>query len=210
MESQHREQLRELNETVAKIEAETAPLRDQEQDAHRRFDALATDQKRTNAAVKRAEIEQRNLQELIEKRQAAYADLEQPKEDRQKLLDEISSFDKQLPGVIERFKQGRTRLEQLQRPVADAEEALLAVRGQVSERMARSGALRAEAEQLARTFASAVGTASQEVEEEARQLQEAWAALGEQVLAGGVEGTGRVQGTLFFMMRRSPPGWMSY
>ncbi|MBW2276623.1 MAG: hypothetical protein JRF63_03965 [Deltaproteobacteria bacterium] len=181
IESQQQGKTAEIEQGIARLETESAPIVQQEAEASKRLDALRTDRKRVEAKLKRAEIERRNLSELVEKRQQAYADLEKPKEERQKLLADITRFESDLKPINQRIEAARDELQTFEKPVADAEGALTAIRGQVSEKLAQISALRDEAGQLGREFGTAVGDAAVFVQEESKRADDAWAAIGEQV-----------------------------
>jgi chromosome segregation ATPase len=189
LETEHRGKLGRLEQAIAQIEAEARPFRQQEAEASRRLDALRTDRQRAEAKVKRAEIERRNLADLIEKRQAAYADLKKPEAERRQLLADITGFENQLGPVNGRIEQHRAEVVTFDKPVADAEAALTAVRGRVSEKTAQASALRGEVDQLTKEFEQAVGGASAAVDEEQRRSEDAWAGVGAAVYAAGLKGT---------------------
>jgi len=188
IESQQKGGLGEVERAIAGLEAEALPFRQEEAEAARRLEALRTDRKRSEAKIKRSEIERRNLTELIEKRQQAYADLQKPKPERQQLLADITKFEADLAPINERIDQARGELETFDKPLADAEAALTAVRGRVSEKLTQISALRDEADKLRREFTAAVGSAAASVQEESRRADEAWAVVGERVFGGLARG----------------------
>ena len=102
---------------------------------------------------------------------------------RPRLLADITRFENDLAPINERIAQARVEQEAFDKPLADAESALTALRGRVSEKLSQVSALRDEADQLRRQFSAETGNVAASVQEEGRRAEEAWAEVGERVFA---------------------------
>jgi chromosome segregation ATPase len=182
---EHNESLRKLAGEMREVEILMAPAREREVAATLRLDAVRADQRRAEGKLKRAEIELRNVTELIEKRQKQFADLSRPREERDRLLKEIADLDLSQPEMHARIKAGVDALEELREPMAQAQAAADQVNLELAGLGERLGGLRKERERLERTFSQAADNVDRVVEEDRREARNAWATVGEQVVAEG-------------------------
>ncbi len=183
LESDHRDSVRALEQTIRDLEKETAEVRRDETAASLRLDGLKKDHRRVEGQQKRAQIEHRNLIEMIERHQEEYSDLEKPKQERDKLLARISELDRQQPEIVERIDAHSEDLKKLVVPLAQAEEEAKVVRDRLSEFTERIVAVRAEKADLNRIFSQADGSVSRQIDVEREQITAAWAAVGERMIA---------------------------
>ncbi|MFO8073705.1 MAG: hypothetical protein R6V85_17730 [Polyangia bacterium] len=174
-----------LDRKAGELEAERRALESKREQAEDLFDRADTDHRRAAAVLDRAEIELRNLRELIERRQKDYADLERPDEERRRLLDEIARYDKQQSPVIERIKTAREEVRRLEEPASRARERVAGAREELERCRRRISELQRERRHGERRFDKELESASAELEGEAHQASEAWAAVGD--LAGGAD-----------------------
>jgi len=182
---EHNESLMKLAGEMREVEILMAPAREREVAATLRLDAVRADQRRAEGKLKRAEIELRNVTELIEKRQKQFADLSRPREERDRLLKEIADLDRSQPEMHARIRAGVEALEGLREPMAQAQAAADQVNLELAGLGERLAGLRKERERLERTFSQAADNVDRVVEEDRREARNAWAAVGEQVVAEG-------------------------
>ncbi len=183
LESDHRDSVRALEQTIRDLEKETAEVRRDETAASLRLDGLKKDHRRVEGQQKRAQIEHRNLVEMIERHQEEYADLEKPKQERDGLLARISELDRQQPAIVERMNAHGEALKKLVVPLTQAEEEAKVVRDRLFEFTERIAAVRAEKADLNKVFSQADGSVSRQIDAERGQITAAWAAVGERMIA---------------------------
>ncbi len=183
LESDHRDSVRMLEQTIRDLEKEAAEVRRDETAASLRLDGLKKDHRRIEGQQKRVQIEHRNLLEMIERHQEEYADLEKPKQERDELLARISELDKQQPAIVERINAHGEDLKKLVVPLAQAEEAAKVVRDRLHEFTERIVAVRAEKADLNEVFSQADDSVSRQIDVERGQITAAWAAVGERMIA---------------------------
>jgi hypothetical protein len=180
--SEREKRLGDLRVRLTGLQTEIGPIAEAAAGAGRRLDELKTEARRTEAAMKRAEIERRNVVELIAKRQEGFADLSRSAEERNRLLAEIAALDKQNPALNARIDEARAKLEAFAAPVAEAEAD-----------HETAGRLLAEKKKLADDVEEKLEEAALELEAERarsgvrfqaadREVEKAWAMVGENVL----------------------------
>ena len=183
LESDHRDSVRALEQTIRDLEKETAEVRRDETAASLRLDGRKKDHRRVEGQQKRVQIEHRNLLEMIERHQEEYADLEKPKEERDKALARISELDRQQPAIVERINEYSEALKEIVVPLAQAEEAAKVARDRLHEFTERIVVVRAEKADLNEVFSQADGSVSRQIDVEREQITAAWAAVGERMIA---------------------------
>jgi hypothetical protein len=183
LESDHRDAVHALEQTIRDLEKEAADIRRDETVASLKLDGLKKDHRRVEGQQKRAQIEHRNLLEMIERLQEEYADLEKPKQERDKLLARISELDKQQPEIIERINAHGEDLKKIVVPLGQAEEEAKVVRDRLFEHNERITAIRTEKANLNEVFSQADNSVSRQIDVEKEQITAAWAAVGERMIA---------------------------
>jgi len=187
--TEREQRLGELRARLAALEAEIAPLAESSAGLSRRLGDLRAETRRTESALKRAEIERRNVVDLIARRQEAYAELERPADERGRLLAEIAELDKKSPELNARVDAARAKLESLAQPLDAAQKEHDVAARLLADRRKGADDLQERVEEAELELEAERARSGKRSEEAGREVVAAWAAVGENVLptvdAGG-------------------------
>ncbi|MCK9459100.1 MAG: hypothetical protein M0R80_05635 [Proteobacteria bacterium] len=180
--SEREKRLNDLRSRLEGLKKELAPLVEAAASARRRLDDLKSELRRTESALKRAEIEQRNAAELVAKRREASADPSKAAEERERLLGEVDEIERRGPELRGRIDAARLKIEGLAQPVAAAQAEHDSVERSLAELRRIEGEVKEKAEEAELELEAERARSGERFQAVSRDVENAWAAVGENVL----------------------------
>jgi len=178
-ESQHKDKLDALENEARTLEQEIAPVRAEEEAALESLKRLRTDQKRTEARLKRIEIEIRNIEQLVSQSRAKLQNPALPPDEKGRLTSQLEEQEERKPAVAEEIRSRKEELERFNTPIAEAETRLAQLRQHISEQMGKASLKREESSRIAMSLTKEMGSFETQMKNVEDMVEEAWAAAGD-------------------------------
>ncbi len=183
LQNEHSTALEALRARLVEATAAAEPVHREAALAQKALDKKLTDQRRSQAKVKRSEIELRNLDSQVQRCKALIGDPKTSPDRQQQLLADSMALDEKRAALLTQLENNQSELAGHDVPIAEAQETVAKIAQRLAEKTRMIDGIEAERKKLEAVHQDRSLKVSQQVDGEFQKVEKAWAQVGQQLIA---------------------------